>query len=288
MPIRDDLGAAYAGYYTHSSLDPASTPGRLKRAYVAIKSSYLAVRYDYASGPVSTGVRLMAALLYVLPNRREAVDDEVRYLRAMRGGRLLDVGTGSGGWLEAMHTRGWRVQGVDFDPRAVAAARRRGLRVDEGALEAQGYPPASFDAITLNHVIEHVPDPISTLRECRRVLKPGGRLVLVTPNAASLGHRLFRSAWRGLEPPRHLHIFAPGPMRASLARAGFTRFSIRTVPSDDMLLHSLRARTASAATQGGLATVITILALALTMAERVMVWLGFERGECLVVQAEAL
>ena len=58
-----------------------------------------------------------------------------------------------------------------------------------------------FDAVTMSHVIEHVPDPVAFLDKCRRVLRPGGRLVLSTPNVRSLGHKRFRQSWRGLEPP---------------------------------------------------------------------------------------
>ena len=93
---------------------------------------------------------------------------------------------------------------------AVQVARQRGLEVDCGAVEDQRYPAAAFDAVTLNHVIEHVPDPLATVAECRRLLKPGGRLLMFTPNAGSLAHWMFGRDWRGLEPPRHLHLFAPG------------------------------------------------------------------------------
>jgi SAM-dependent methyltransferase len=75
----------------------------------------------------------------------------------------------------------------------------------------------TFDAVTLSHVIEHVPDPLGLLVEVRRILKPGARIVLTTPNSRSLGHQKFREFWFGLDPPRHLQIFTPASLQ-ELAR----------------------------------------------------------------------
>jgi SAM-dependent methyltransferase len=131
-------------------------------------------------------------------------------------------------WLSTMRDLGWRVEGVDFDPAAAAAAAARGLAVRCGSLERQAFPDATFDAITMSHVVEHLPDPLQTLTECARILKPGGRLILWTPNTASLGHHLLKQCWRGLEPPRHLHLFSPASVRALLEKAGFPRISVRS------------------------------------------------------------
>lgn len=139
---------------------------------------------------------------------------------------------------------GWRVVGVDPDESAVKVARSRGLTVHCGMLAEQRFPASTFDAVTLNHVIEHVPDPVQTLRECYRILKPGGTLVQFTPNGTSLGHRIYQEHWRGLEPPRHLHIFSMQSLHRVLATAGFQR--IRLIPwvADSIIYESelLRAR----------------------------------------------
>ena len=141
--------------------------------------------------------------------------------RGPRGGRLLEVGCGGGDSLALLQELGWDAEGVDFDPEAVANARAKGLRVRQGDLAGQGYPSSSFDAVIASHVIEHVPDPEALLVEALRVLRPGGTLVLYTPNAASLGRRHYREDWRGLEPPRHLHVFTPQALSALTRRAGF-------------------------------------------------------------------
>jgi SAM-dependent methyltransferase len=151
----------------------------------------------------------------------------VRFLPALVKGRLLDVGCGSGEWLASMRERGWNVAGLDFDQDAVRIAKQSGLEVRSGTLKEQNYASKSFDAVTLHHVIEHVPDPVETLTECARILVNGGQLVLSTPNSASLGHRIFKEYWRGLEPPRHLHIFSGRSLRRVLEQAGFRNISIR-------------------------------------------------------------
>jgi 2-polyprenyl-3-methyl-5-hydroxy-6-metoxy-1,4-benzoquinol methylase len=221
MPLPEDIGNAYTRYYTHSTGPLGTTPNMGKRVYRQLKREYISSKYGYQLGSGTLIGRALAKLLCFFPIRRGEVDAEVRFLRSAPQGRLLDVGCGSGEWLTFMRGLGWRVEGVDFDARAVEAAKRRGLSVNYGALEQQNFKSNSFDAVTLNHVIEHVPDPIQTLTECARVLNDDGKLVISTPNTASLGHRVFKQHWRGLEPPRHLHIFSMESLTRLLQRVGF-------------------------------------------------------------------
>ncbi|MDH4231879.1 MAG: class I SAM-dependent methyltransferase, partial [Nitrospirota bacterium] len=95
-------------------------------------------------------------------------------------------------------------------------------------LEALGLPDETYDAVILNHVIEHVHDPVQLLTECRRVMKPDGLLTAVTPNASSYGHSYFLSRWRGLEPPRHLHLLSPSNLQKIAEKAGFSTIKIWT------------------------------------------------------------
>jgi 2-polyprenyl-3-methyl-5-hydroxy-6-metoxy-1,4-benzoquinol methylase len=143
------------------------------------------------------------------------------FIDDLKPGKILDVGCGDGAFLNLMRGRGWSVEGVDVDAKAVARAKAKyGLELRCSNLRAAGFPHDTFDAITLSHVIEHVPDPPGLLAEMARVLKPGGRLVATTPNIRSRGHKTFQRDWRGLEPPRHLNIFSLNALRECARRAG--------------------------------------------------------------------
>jgi 2-polyprenyl-3-methyl-5-hydroxy-6-metoxy-1,4-benzoquinol methylase len=239
MPLKEDIGKAYANYYTHAGRESGQRAGLLKRILWQMKRGYHTAKYGYRTGE-SFLARCAGKLLYLFPIRRGEVDAEVRFLHAVPAGRLLDVGCGSGAWMVSMRKLGWQVLGVDFDENAVKVARLEGLDVRCGSLEEQGFSNDSFDAVTLSHVIEHVPDPVRTLAECARILKPAGKLVLLTPNGASLGHRVFRKYWRGLEPPRHLHIFSIESLTSILKLAGFTQVTVHPQIASTVLYESIR------------------------------------------------
>lgn len=226
MPIKEDLWKAYANYYTHAANSLAAHTGGWKKIRDLAQRGYWANEYNYETGSRPFLSQVLGKLLSLSPIHRREADGWVRCLPAVPHGRLLDVGCGSGRWLMEMRERGWTVEGVDFDENAVKLARQNGLKVECGSLEQQNYPDVYFDAVTLNHVIEHVPDPVRTLSECARVLKPEGKLVLFTPNNTSLSHRLFKEYWRGLEPPRHLHIFSMKSLWRALDLAGFQEVTV--------------------------------------------------------------
>lgn len=239
MPLEADIGEAYRTYYTHRSEQPAhdtkmrqiiDSPGRRSRLAGifpafrlwarAAESGYLASRYGYAIG-VPMGKRLLGYGLYVQPLRIRNMARSVAYLKAAPGSRLLDVGCGDGKFVEHMRGLGWDAEGVEVDPRAAETAQKRGIKVQCGTLAKIGFEDQSFDAITVNHVLEHVHDPEGLLRECHRVLRPGGDIRVFVPNAGGLGHRHFGRNWGGLDPPRHLFQFTLQTLADFATRAGF-------------------------------------------------------------------
>jgi 2-polyprenyl-3-methyl-5-hydroxy-6-metoxy-1,4-benzoquinol methylase len=154
---------------------------------------------------------------------RYGMDKRRRFItRAKSGGSLLDVGCATGIFLRSMGSLpGWEVQGVEISPHAAAIARQQGLRVFTGTLEEAHFPAASFDAVTLWDVFEHLHDPASSLTEIRRVLKPDGLLVLRVPNVGSWDARIFGRYWAGYDSPRHLYVFDRRTLAEMLARSGF-------------------------------------------------------------------
>lgn len=227
MPIEEDIGKAYRIYYTHqdNSLPPSTL---LRRAYRRVKAGYLAGKYGYQIENTSKLIQLLGWILYLHPGRRASLDASVFYLTAQHGGRLLEVGCGSGVTLKGMQVLGWDVEGVDFDINSVRNARSKGLTVRHGDLVGQQYQNNTFDVIVMSHVIEHVPDPLRLLHECYRILKQGGQLVVLTPNVNSIGHRIYGANWRGLEPPRHLHLFNVSSLTNLALRSKFNDVSCQT------------------------------------------------------------
>ena len=221
MPSKEDTGKAYQIYFTHQD-SPAGTRRRIDRPSLLLIKALkpLLKLFMY-----STGLRRREKEW-----RRRA---ECAYLDvAVPGGRVLDVGCGMGDLLDRLRRRGWAVEGTDVDAAALEYARaKHGLTVHLGDLDDLRIPAESFDAITMSHVIEHVYEPVSLLRECLRVLKPGGRLVSVTPNLDGLGHRWFGEDWLGLDPPRHLHLFTKTTLKVCAESAGFGSFEIWSTPA---------------------------------------------------------
>lgn len=222
MPIEEDLPRLYHGYYTHSERDEsrASLGQTIQRAYW--KSRFGHIRCG------DLGARTIAAFFAFFPGPRSQLAQQVFELPAQKGGRLLDIGCGSGAGMIRMADLGWRVEGVDFDENALQLAASKGLEVRLGSLEEQAYPAGSFDAVVMNHVLEHVSNPRRLLEECRRILKPGGRLVCITPNVTSWCHALFKDDWRGLEPPRHLHIFTRQSLFRLMQRTDWMSLEIKS------------------------------------------------------------
>jgi 2-polyprenyl-3-methyl-5-hydroxy-6-metoxy-1,4-benzoquinol methylase len=196
----------------------------------AAKKRYLRRKFGYAQKDSGTNRLVDAAqeAIFRLRFRRKAeLEGQAFYLPKLADeGRLLDVGCGSGNGLVFMSRLGWRVEGVEVDPQAVAVARSKGLIIHSGALKDQRFPDSQFDAITMSHVVEHVHDPIALMSECMRILKPNGMLVIITPNANSLGHSFYGANWVALEPPRHLHIFTLPALHKAAGIAGFSRIDV--------------------------------------------------------------
>ena len=164
------------------------------------------------------------------------------------GASLLEVGCARGTFLDRAVRAGWRAQGVEVSPGASkAAAELTGVAVFTGPLDAAGFEDASFDVVAAWDVIEHVPDPGAFLRDIRRILKPGGGLLLSCPNVASWPPKLFKGRWWTLKPDEHLWHFSPETLRAALIDTGFAPRSCVTSPLADTNLARFDSMTVVAA-----------------------------------------
>ena len=182
-------------------------------------------------------------LAHVVRRRLEAA----RLLRAFAGlpadARVLDVGCGDGFHLRLLRDfgPGWQVLGVDPSERANRRAAAAGLPVRVGTVETLPAADGRFDAALMVMTVEHLADPLATVRAVRDRLTPGGRLVVVTDDAGSPDARLFgRRHWGGYHFPRHTYLFDRRTLRRLGERAGFRVRQVRTLVSPVNWVYSLR------------------------------------------------
>jgi len=211
MPIEEDISKAYQAYYTHQNGYPRRRENVLRNLF---------------RSPLSAAYEL---LLHAIAVRSERKRLAILGLNNMPPGKLLEVGCGNGRLLALLGNLGWQVEGQELDPEAAAFARTTyHVKVHVGPLNSVPVVEGSFDAIVMNHVIEHVHEPISVLSACHRLLKPEGKLLVVTPNTAGEGYRRFGSSWVHLDPPRHLHLFSCQTLRRIAQKAGLKRYETWT------------------------------------------------------------
>lgn len=144
-------------------------------------------------------------------------------------GRLLEIGSGYGYFLEAARARGFQVSGVELSRTgAEHAVRELALDVYNGQL---GDAPADrADVICFWDTLEHVPDPLEFLTQVRRRLAPGGVFALSVPTIGSLPARLLRDRWWTLKPEQHIWHFTSATLQLVAARAGLVITSVITSP----------------------------------------------------------
>src|SRR5918911_3350685 len=125
--------------------------------------------------------------------------------------RILDVGCGDGfhlSLLRAFGKPGWRLEGVEPSASAAQAARESGLTVHQGIVQQLDLPRDSYDLVLLIQTVEHVDDPVGVLRAVRSLLRPGGRVVIVTDNTDTIDFKIFQGRhWGGYHFPRHWNLF---------------------------------------------------------------------------------
>jgi len=145
------------------------------------------------------------------------------------GVKILDIGCGFGEALGYHRSRGCDVYGVEADENILAVAEKYGYQMHVGLFDASNYEKVSFDYVTMDQVIEHVCRPVDFLRDVATVLKPGGLLILSTPNPESWGAIFLQSFWINWHIPYHLHFFSMKSMKMAADMAGFEVISCNNV-----------------------------------------------------------
>ncbi|MBN2062664.1 MAG: class I SAM-dependent methyltransferase [Deltaproteobacteria bacterium] len=155
---------------------------------------------------------------------------------------LLDVGCSSGAFLSAARRMGLKAEGVEPEPGPAKTAAESGLKVTRGFLEDANFPGESFHIITLFEVLEHLKDSLSLMRECNRVLRPGGIAIIRTGNSASWTSAYMKGRWEYFHIAKHgghVSFFNPFSIRHLAERSGFriekmTSYAVRFYEKGDV------------------------------------------------------
>ena len=141
-------------------------------------------------------------------------------------GHLIEIGAANGSFLRAARDAGFDVQGIEPGDAAAEVARASGLPVRTGTLDDPTIERGAWDVVVLLQTVEHLPAPGAALDRLHALLRPGGLLVMTTPNQHSWLARVMGRRWFEYKPPEHLFLFTPRTIAALLARAGFEAIEV--------------------------------------------------------------
>lgn len=158
--------------------------------------------------------------------REKTFEKSIKMIEVFDSGKILDIGTASGGFLKVAKDRGWDTYGIEPNKWLCDWAKKNyNLNIIQGTLFDKKFPKNYFDVVTMWDVLEHVHDPAKTLKEIYRILKPGGLLVINYPDIGSAVSRLMKRKWVFLLTV-HLYYFTPKTISSLLSKNGFRAFKI--------------------------------------------------------------
>jgi len=187
-----------------------------------LPSAELLARYydlDYWSSGQAGSSGMMATFFRF---RMAGIIRDIRRFIGIKS-RVLDWGAGDGSLLRLLGRAGYDAWGIDRY--SVPSVQDRLINA---SIEEADFPPEHFEAITCLHVLEHLADPAASMKSALSLLKPGGLLVLETPNISSLGFKLFKERWQPLEIPTHLNHFSSQSLETLLRILGGTEIVKRS------------------------------------------------------------
>jgi SAM-dependent methyltransferase len=204
----------------HGFLNPVPDKTALAAYYT---SQYVAYQSGHGTGNLQSAI----------DQARRA--QRYRHVDLHAGMDVLDIGCGSGSFLYVIQSIVGSVQGVEPSEHGVATCRALGIPVFHGDLEAFAESDDhTYDLITLNHVLEHHPEPRRLLILCRARLKEGGRIWIAVPNAGSFFARALKSRWHSSDLPVHLQQFTPRSLRRAMEDAGYCIEDLHTASENSL------------------------------------------------------
>ncbi len=155
----------------------------------------------------------------------ELLDDFEKYRKT---GNLLDIGCGTGLFLESARRRGWNVYGTEYTDSAIEICKSKGFTMNQGKLNKSWYKADMFDVIISFEVIEHINNPIEEVRNINSILRPGGLFYFTTPNFNSIERRILKDNYNVIQYPEHLCYYTARTINYLLENHGFKRKKLNT------------------------------------------------------------
>lgn len=170
--------------------------------------------------------------------KQKALSDKVKLIQSLQPqkGTLLDIGSGTGDFLVVAKKRGWNITGVEPSNKAKAIAVSKGVTFVDGLY---AIPDASYDVVTMWHVLEHVPDVEKQISELKRILNPDGVIVIAVPNFKSYDAKYYGEFWAAYDVPRHLWHFSKTAIEKLFARQGMDLVKVLPMKFDSFYVSLL-------------------------------------------------
>ncbi|MDP2593367.1 MAG: class I SAM-dependent methyltransferase [bacterium] len=196
-----------------------------------ISKKDLPLHYGDFYEPYTKGSALKRAIkMLVFWKEKNAVLKTVR-----PGSRILEIGCGRGEFLKSLSRAGFKCFGLEMGEEAASSARKETLNIFTGSVDSFKFTKmGGFDLIIMRFVLEHLWNPAETLLKLRKLLFPGGKIMISVPNFDSFERRFFGKFWSGYDAPRHLFVFDPKVMRILADKCGLSLVSLSysIVPND--------------------------------------------------------
>lgn len=137
-------------------------------------------------------------------------------------GKILDIGCGDGAFLYKLKQLGWETHGIELNKKAADFARNNfGLNIINGDFDNLTLEKNFFDVVNMLNVLEHLPDPLSSLKKVNAILRSDGMVIIRVPNIESFEAKICKEKWAFLDPPHHLYHFSPKTIKDTLNKCGF-------------------------------------------------------------------
>ena len=158
-----------------------------------------------------------------LNKKRQLIIDQV----GMTKGEILDIGCGTGAFLNTMKAAGWGITGLEPDETARKKANDLYNISPQSPEQLFELKPASYHAITMWHVLEHVHELHAYVKQLASLITPQGRIFIAVPNYTSKDAEIYREYWAAYDVPRHLYHFSPASMEQLLSLYNLKLFAIK-------------------------------------------------------------